>query len=77
VAPAPPAERRSAISESNLQRSGGYIEHGSANDRRAMHLETQRATTPIRRIVFGRPQEEEFQAALHIHPHHEQGVNTQ
>ncbi len=33
--------------------------------------------TFIRRIVFGRPQEEEFQVALHIHLHHEQGVRTQ
>jgi len=53
VAPAPPAERRSAISESNLQRSGGRIEHCSANDRRAMHLCTQHATTPGRRTFLG------------------------
>jgi hypothetical protein len=72
-----PAERRSAISEHVLQRSGECIEHCSANDRRAMSLCILPTITFIRRIVFGRPQEEEFQVALHIPLHHEQGVRTQ
>src|SRR5689334_16395043 len=75
--PALPAERRLAISKRILQRSGECIAHVSANDRRAVSRCTLPTITFIRRIVLGRPQEEEFQVALHIPLHHEQGVRTQ